>query len=211
MSRRHYPGQGLLELIIAIGVITVGLFAVWGLFMAQYTAEREAQARVTGANLAREGVELVKNIRDSNWLAIDDNAPCRHGVEIAPCAWDSGLPSGRAIINSIYQATESALLTAVPSFDDERTRLGLTADGWYDHDAIANATPYRRLLTIERLCCADADGNGRCDAVDVDFRVSDACSASEAAVGLQVTSEVRWLFNGQPRESVIQEHLFNWR
>ena len=62
-------GQGLLETIVAIGVILTGLVSVMTLVISNLTGAREAALRYQAVNLAREGIELVRNKRDSNWLA----------------------------------------------------------------------------------------------------------------------------------------------
>lgn len=62
-------GFTLLEVIIAITVITAGLagaLVLIGHSIASATAVRD---RLVAVNLAQEGVEVVRNIRDSNWLA----------------------------------------------------------------------------------------------------------------------------------------------
>jgi len=66
-------GQTLVELIVAIAIIEIGLFSVWSLFYVNFNAEREAEMRIVGVNLSREGVEVVKSVRDSNWLKSADN------------------------------------------------------------------------------------------------------------------------------------------
>lgn len=64
--------QGLLETIVAIGVIMTGLVSVMALTVSNLNTQREAATRYQAVNLAREGIELVRNQRDSNWLAQQD-------------------------------------------------------------------------------------------------------------------------------------------
>lgn len=61
--------QGLLEAIIAIGVIVTGLISIISLTISNLTSQRFAAKRYQAINLARESIELARNIRDSNWLA----------------------------------------------------------------------------------------------------------------------------------------------
>ena len=65
-------GQGLLETIVAIGVMMTGLISVMSLVVSNLNSEREAATRYQAVNLAREAIELVRNTRDSNWLAGND-------------------------------------------------------------------------------------------------------------------------------------------
>lgn len=73
MSISQRPGQTLLEMVIAIAVITVSTLATTTLIVVTITTGRVSQAQIQAANLAREGVEIVRAIRDSNWLKADQN------------------------------------------------------------------------------------------------------------------------------------------
>ena len=66
-------GFTLLETIIAIAVLLFGILSIMTLSAystktAQFT-EREFQA----ANFAREGLEIARSIRDSNWLEYEED------------------------------------------------------------------------------------------------------------------------------------------
>jgi len=61
-------GFSLLETLVAIAVITVGLVGVIGLIAYTISISRVSPNKVIAANLAQEGIEAVRNIRDSNWL-----------------------------------------------------------------------------------------------------------------------------------------------
>ncbi len=65
-------GQGLLETIVAIGIMMTGLISVMSLVISNLNSQREAATRYQAVNLAREAIELVRNTRDSNWLAGSD-------------------------------------------------------------------------------------------------------------------------------------------
>lgn len=73
LKEKFKNGQGLLETIVAIGVIITGLVSVMTLVISNLTNAREAALRYQAVNLAREGMELMRNKRDSNWLE-DKNA-----------------------------------------------------------------------------------------------------------------------------------------
>jgi hypothetical protein len=222
----HKQGQGLLELIIAIGVISVGLFGVWGLFLSNYTAQREAQARIIGANLAREGVELVKNIRDSNWLLGAENIPCVYdgaSTNPDPCRWDSGLlGDGTARIMNPFSTLDARgdndgetleLDFNVDNLSDDLARLYRDEDGFYSHE-MGSSTVYRRIIETRVLCCtAGTDDNLRC--ANASYEMKDLglqCSTpSELLIGINVRSQVGWIFNDSERDIVIEDQLFNWK
>jgi len=61
-------GFTLLEVIIAIAILIVGLIGLMVLVSATISASSVSASRLLAANLAQEGIELVRGIRDSNWL-----------------------------------------------------------------------------------------------------------------------------------------------
>jgi len=200
-----------MELIVAIGIISVGLFAVWSLFLSNFSGEQEARMRIIGANLAREGVETVKNIRDSNWLHLDANDPCFYdGVEFDPCLWDSGLTTENNIILNLLSADR---------YLGEGTdgRLYLDGDGIYVHDPVGNTkTNFSRLITINSICCVDTNGGGDllCDDYTDDFTVKDSgqsCEGNKLKIGIDIKSTVSWRAGNKNRQTVAQDQLFNWK
>ncbi|MEK7653088.1 MAG: hypothetical protein AAB358_01220 [Patescibacteria group bacterium] len=204
---KKQKGQGLLELIIAIGVITVGLFAVWNLFLSNFSGEEEARARIIGVNLAREGVEAVKNIRDSNWLKVEEN---EEGAE-----WDSGLSGdGTAVVSDLF--TENLRLDFAPNnINGDAAKLFINSDGFFDSDSGGQPTAYRRLITLSDICCADNEGglsDLKCD--DNIFTETESgipCASGLLKIGIKVKSEVAWQVNGKPRNITAEDDLFNWK
>ena len=88
-------GQTLLEMVIAIGVITVSVFGTVGLIVTTIKAGRVSQNRVEAANFAREGIEAIRAARDSNYLRRDQNETEYNpnivppsDPSLAPVEWD---------------------------------------------------------------------------------------------------------------------------
>ena len=69
MLMQHSDGQTLIETIVAIFVLTTGLAAGLGLAIYAFGASSEIVERITATGLAREGIEVIRSKRDSNWLA----------------------------------------------------------------------------------------------------------------------------------------------
>ncbi len=61
-------GFTLVEAIVAMGVISVGFVGSLVLLSKSASQAGVLKDRVIAAHLAEEGVELVRNIRDTNWL-----------------------------------------------------------------------------------------------------------------------------------------------
>lgn len=218
--RQQNYGQSLLELVVAIGIINVGLFSVWHLSFSNFNAEREAQDRVIATNLAREGIEIIKNIRDSNWLAADENNACPHNVTPDnPCQWDSGLTGedSTAIILKAFSETENVYLDFGPDFlvdpSDARTLLYRDINGFFSHDN-GFSTGYRRLITLREVCCEDGSPQDlKCDNHNFTLMPADdrCVNFGRLKIGIDVQSKVGWLLEGEERTIILEDQLYNWR
>ena len=198
------PAQGLLELIVALGVITTGVIGTVTLTTSSLASSTDTMNRVTATYLASEGIEAVRLIRDNNWLTGCPDPDANDCVN-----WDTGLES------------VAGLTTAIPEFDpatyawkiyfgsfvlgDAPTRvyaargaLGL----WYQSRRPAPASdtvlPFWRMLTINNIC---VDGTVQ----------SMVCAAGNDKIGLAVESTVRWEEHGREQSVSVAERLYNWR
>lgn len=77
---KHSRGQALIEVMIAVSVLTVGFLGVISLLSRALALNRVVAENYTGTYLAAEGIELTKNIIDGNIL--QDRA------------WNAGLSDG---------------------------------------------------------------------------------------------------------------------
>ncbi|MFA6593715.1 MAG: prepilin-type N-terminal cleavage/methylation domain-containing protein [Candidatus Buchananbacteria bacterium] len=203
--KNNQSGQSLIELIVSIAVITIGLFSVWFLFLVNFNAVKESEMRIVAANLAREGAEIVKNIRDSNWLRMARNLS-DSGAASGLWLWDRGLADGIYTID--YR---NGLL--VLEDDNQAGKLFFDADGYYSSSATANSSPFSRLVTLASICCYDSDPEDlKCDDTSHFFTTNDSgCPANTIKIGINVNSRVTWTYSGQPRQLVVEDQLFNWR
>ena len=74
-------GFTLLEMIMAIFVITVGILGIMSLIQKAMVSTSISSSRLAAVYLAQEGIEIVRNTRDVNWLE----------VGILANSWDEGL------------------------------------------------------------------------------------------------------------------------
>lgn len=59
----------LIETLVALIVLAVGVLSVIALSTKSYTSISLQRNKLIANNLAREGVELVRNVRDENWMS----------------------------------------------------------------------------------------------------------------------------------------------
>src|SRR3989338_7328669 len=65
--------ETLAEVLIALSVISMGAGGASTLVTMSIKANGQSEERIVAYSLAREGVEALRNIRDTNWLRFPGN------------------------------------------------------------------------------------------------------------------------------------------
>lgn len=75
---RAFPkGSSLIEAMVVVFIVSFGLTSVYLVLGRGQTLATATSNRIQAINLAREGVEIVSNIRDTNWVKFtSDMASC---------------------------------------------------------------------------------------------------------------------------------------
>lgn len=123
---RANRGQMMVEAMIAITIAVVGLLGIFSLLSRSLSLNKVVSDQVVAANLASEGIELVKNLVDSN--VIQRNP------------WNLGINSGIYEIDFI-DSSLSSNQNRYLNFD--------SATGEYSYGA-GQATRFQRKITIEQ-------------------------------------------------------------
>lgn len=133
IKKNKQSGQSLMEAIVAIAILLMVVMAVLALTISGVTGQKENEQQVIANNLAREGIELIRNLRDSNWLA---------GV-----AWDTGFSdSGEGIIDYVSASVD---------YGFSSSQLDLDIDGFYSHQPSGF---YSRVVQISSICYSPVSG-----------------------------------------------------
>ena len=198
---RNQSGQGLLEAVIALGIIVTGIVGTMNLTISNQTSSADAQERLIAINLAREGVEIVRNIRDTNWLS----------CEILNCNdWDQGLESGSDVIGvPIFNPSANAWTIDFTADDITHNSariwrkssgnpqyIGTLFQSTEQTPADSALTEYKRILEIYSICSDKAP--------------AETCAAGDK-IGMRAQSRVAWESRGKSFEVIAEERLFNWR
>lgn len=207
----------LLETLIALAVVSIGIMGAFTLSLANLKTANDNYHRILAANLAREGVELVRNIRDSNWLKIDNNVDCDSGTAgLQPCTWNEGLNYGTSTVDYTYASDaglEQIIVDMETCFNNNTCRLKENSY-LYNHNGAANYSNIGRLIILKAICF-DTDQSESSDYSNGATEVSDSLTCDsggfEEQVGLQVTSQVYWLSSGKSYTLNVIENLYNWR
>lgn len=193
-------GQTLVEVIIASGIIMTAVASALTLMTSSLRASKTAEAQITAGNLAREGIEVVRAMRDGNWL---------NGVD-----FDTGLYAAGNDYTAVAKfdpAANSWTLDFAPNATSHAraqmyrysgTRLGLMTQG-YDAAAAAtlglSSTLYKRIVTLDAICA-----NGT-------IAVSGSSCAVGTKIGIRITSHVEWQLSGSPKTLSVEERMMDWR
>lgn len=115
-------GYTLLETVIAIAILISGAMVIYSSSAHVLAYTYNNQYRLTASYLAQEGVEIVRNIRDRNWLAEQD--------------WRAGLNDDMDY-QAQYNSPTLSFYTGLP--------LRLSSDGFYNYNEGAETIFYRKI------------------------------------------------------------------
>jgi len=213
-SRR---GETIVEVIIAVVVLVVGILAAFRLLINSGIQNELSRERVVATNLAREGIEAVRNIRDTNWLRFGgEKRLCWNNADfIAPITCEDsnsdGVPNEHIKHNQLYisefdnsnyrwkLATQSDALDLGDgniSANNEKYRLKIDANGLFNHDTAGTDSIYFREIYIEYM-------NDTATAI--------ASAPEEKANVMRITSRIEWYDRGRLNEvtltAILTDHL----
>jgi len=69
-NKKNQKGFTFTELLIALVLITVGILTSIGLITFSFTRTMKLSPRLTASYLTQEGVEVIRRIREDNWIGI---------------------------------------------------------------------------------------------------------------------------------------------
>lgn len=195
-------GQGLLELIVALGVITTGVVGTVTLTTSSLASATDTANRVTATYLASEGLEIVRMVRDNNW-----QAGCPDPNVSGTCfSWDSGLTGNSRTAVPLFAPNTNRWRIFFGPFvlGAGATQLRRSSQGaglWYQTTKTTSdpLLPYARLLTIDEVCDNDTVPAGGCAAI------------GKTKIGLELHSTVQWLEQGKTESVTLANRLYNWR
>ena len=158
-------GFTVVEVIVAIFVVTVGIGGLVAFIQFSEFTTRDAVVRLTAAYLAQEGLEAVRQIRDSNLLEVHRGGAGtwqNNGLSEAACASGCQLICRQAGTYYPFCGAQGGNIDIelVPFADEFLTQ----ENGYYAQSSpIGQATPFKRKITITE---------GAADRLDVSVEVS---------------------------------------
>jgi type II secretory pathway pseudopilin PulG len=202
-------GSTMIELMAVLAIMGLGIAALLQTIAGWLYYAKDTENNIKAINLAREGIEWMINIRDTNWLRFSsDKANCWKVKDYkAACIGNSSLlpyPTDPGIIASwsytIFSQNGAWFLsgaTVDPSWDIYKNNfsVGIDSAGFYTQTGIVN-TPCSSFL------------QSSCKTVFA-REIQIAYTAAQTG-SMQVTSTVKWL-DRRPQSVVIDTVLTNWK
>lgn len=186
----------MVEMIIAIGIILTSTIATATLLLSTTSLGLDSQNKTIALNFAREGVEIVRGIRDSNWLKraanTDDGA--------TTVVWnDSGLTTDGP--NKLGFDLGYTDLKAEFDFTNQRWMLK-TAAGTPPIYWCPGSQLYSQFEIVPAGCTATKYGR------NIYISLEDAATTIPY---LNVVSTVSWSAPGGTRKVNVEERLYDWK
>lgn len=125
----------MIEMMASIAILSLGIIVIYGIFSNFIVLTNTISSRLTAIYLAKEGMEIVRNIRDDN-LVNDDN-------------WDKDLKNCDSGCQADYK-TETSVESnenKIKNYNDNNY-LNENADGFYSYDA-GTPSKFKRKITID--------------------------------------------------------------
>ena len=176
-------GFTIIEVMIATVIITIGLIGALTLSLASMKFGKISINRVIAANLAQEGIEVIRAMRDDIWLSGDDNPWDNSPFNIA-----GGSEDGIVFWNTLsdsweWDSTNSGYWSGAKFYLDAQGR-------YIQYGSLpSSGTPtnfWRNIIIYDN---PDADGNPR----------------------RRVIVKVKWQEADKFSETQIENWLYNWK
>jgi prepilin-type N-terminal cleavage/methylation domain-containing protein len=123
--KRSQAGFSLIEVIIAMFILSSAVFGTYILVQQTLIAAAANKLQLTAYYLGQEGVEIVRNIRDTNWLQEE--------------TWTTGLAVGGGWQEADY--TSSSLSAS------QSRNLKVDADGFYNYSS-GTDSHFKRKISV---------------------------------------------------------------
>lgn len=157
-NNNYQNGQSLIETIGAIFILVTGLTVLVGVTIYAFSRSDVSSREVVATNLAREGLDVIRKMRDTNWLSNE--------ATFGPCA-----DIGHDCYPGVFRAAPHDLDASATYSDDQRyrvqpntpfnnwqaqgngnrwdrIRLFTSASGLFSHDIAGAVTDYARQIII---------------------------------------------------------------
>jgi hypothetical protein len=189
-DRFSNKGFTLVEVSVAICIIIVGISGLFGLINQTFSYTSANDQNLEAAYLGKDGIEIVKNIRDSNFLNV-------HYSPDGSASWNDGLVDMfNGCLNHCVDCTNgsggceadytSSFLTPFAGGHyllwGDKFNNSPAVNFW--NYTVGRAGPFKRKITVTPVPGPDPE--------------------------LNIKVEVMWSERGRPHNLIVQENLYQW-
>jgi prepilin-type N-terminal cleavage/methylation domain-containing protein len=187
-------GFTIIELVITIFILSIAVVGIFNAFSIITILTADSSDRLTATYLAQEGMEIVRNIRDQNWLNID--------ARDSSATWSDGLEVCSNGCKTDYKMANNSEnpLDVWASGETDYLKIDSSGNGFYNLTSGTN-TKFKRKITITH----PVDGSGT--PIDYIMKVVVEVSWNKKATLLNSGWEA-----GTCKDNCIkaEETLYNW-
>lgn len=187
-------GYTLIETLVALSLLTFALIGPVSLIITSLNREYFSQNKLIAANLAQEGIELVRTIRENNVICETRGAP--------GWKWDFDY-TGTGNLKGTDRTTDATVFETVPCVSGvtiknpimgsscSANNLKLSSGGTYGYGAGGSNTIFSRCIDIDNPT-VDEGSIGKTNMLDI-------------------TSTITWTERGTARQVQLKDRLYNWK
>jgi len=186
----------IIEVMMAVTVLSVGIMGAVNVINYNISAASSVVNRITAASLAQDGIELARNIRDTNWLQGN--------------AWNSGIDGAAYKYLSFFCGNGTASIGYNTSGGTEQAKIDNCGDNCQIYAYVSGSIKcfgdnYNYGGSYSGYTGVPAQVNGTFFYRLIDIAPIDANSNS-------VNVTIKWMErNGQYRYLTAGENLYNWK
>ncbi len=213
-QKMRNKGESIIEVVTAVTILATILVSTFSILGRATQTNVNIRNRVIALNIAREGIEAVRNIRDTNWLKYSGD---RRGLWL--CLDSSVNP------NACFPENISAYITDgsyTIDFDNSNQRYYLTLDSSAPEDEPINNTNaklYKTTGTPIRYTHVSTSNNSTIFYRQLELKILNPYNTSPLfcinsndcnEARLNIISRVQWEEGGALRTSTLQTYLFDF-
>lgn len=150
LAAKKARGFTIIEMVISIFIISVALVGIFSAFTLVSIIASDTTNRLVAVYLAQEGMEITRNMRDTNWINMDTCLP------ETPCTYDwlGGLKDCSTGCEADY-TTGTGIAGEFPLRASLGEYLKLDNDtGFYNYTG-GTPTKFKRKITVESIAGHD--------------------------------------------------------
>jgi prepilin-type N-terminal cleavage/methylation domain-containing protein len=198
--KKGQEGFTLIEMLISVFIISFSLVSIFNL-NSKYTQQTKQEKEAFVATLlAQEGVEIIKNMRDTNSLSLscwlkgitEDSDTCEvtWSPPSAPVAHITTCLTNGCEVDYDDNPISTGLYDWGSAFNEVDSdpvggRYLYLNGGFYSYDTSGEWTPYRRRIIVSYPAASDNDGVNRLD--------------------------VRVIVYWKGKKTEVRQQIYNWR